>query len=103
MDPELYNKCEQEYEQSCLNQQNELDERRHRWELLQQAASKLKNPTYYTNHVDSRVPRQERMQIDPSSLVHVPERIPEEEYEHQSTEDTNMRVDLVDLASPAMA
>lgn len=103
MDPELYNKCEQEYEQSCLNQQHELDERRHRWELIQQAAAKIKNPSYYTNHVDSHIPRQERMQIDPSTLIQVPERIPEDDEYEQSADDTNMPVDLVNLAAPTMA
>jgi len=82
MDPELYNKCEQEYDQQCLNRQHEVDERQHRWELIQHAAMSNAN----TNHIDQR---EVEMQID--MVVNVPERILEEPERH--SDDIKMSVD----------
>ena len=90
MDPELYNKCEQDYEQSCLNQQHELEERKHRWEVLQQAA-KAHFASTSSNHIDSNSHQGTAMHIDSASLVNVPERIPEEPERQQ--DDTDMSVD----------
>ena len=95
MDPDLYNKCEQDYEQSCINRQHDAEERRHRWEALQQVASSHPN-TINSNHVSSQ---DIDMQID--VVVNVPERIPEED-EHQQGEDANMTVDA-EVSSPPVA
>jgi Protein phosphatase 2A regulatory B subunit (B56 family) len=67
MDPELYNKCEAEYEQSCLTKQHESEERQHRWEIIVQQASKSHDVTT----------PQESMQID--HTINIPEQIPEED------------------------
>lgn len=95
MDPDLYNKCEQEYEQSCINRQHDAEERRHRWEVLQRVASSQPN-TIDSNHVSSQ---DTDMQID--VVVNVPEPIPEED-EHQQGEDANMSVDA-EVSSPPAA
>ena len=103
MDPELYNKCEQDYEQSCLNRQHEFDERQHRWELIQQQATKSEEippPRQNTNHVDedeASTPSQE-MQIDSNTIINVPEQVPEEP---EQQNDTSMVVD--DAVSPPAA
>jgi hypothetical protein len=41
MDPELYNKCEQEYEQSCRTRAHDAEERVARWQIIQGKANKL--------------------------------------------------------------
>ena len=90
MDPDLYNKCEEDYEQSCIDRQHHNEERQHRWAILQQAAKSNSEPQ--TNHIDT--PQESAMQID-STTVNVPERIPEEP--ERPADDINMS----DLASPA--
>jgi hypothetical protein len=86
MDPDLYNKCEQEYEQSCLNRQHESQERQHRWKLIQQKAlqSQLQNQQHYPNDINHHSLQQEEMQLDPSPptpptppVINIPEKIPE--------------------------
>jgi hypothetical protein len=95
MDPDLYNKCEQEYEQSCLNRQQELDQRQHRWELIQQQATKFHHDAPDTNHVDApdSITQESAMQIDSNTTIDVPEQIPEEPEPQQ--DDTSMTVDPV--------
>ena len=95
MDPELYNKCEQEYEQSCLNRQREFDQRQHRWQLIQQQATIFHRDAPDANHVDcpDSITQQSVMQIDSNATVNVPEKIPEEPERQQ--DDTSMTVDPV--------
>ena len=95
MDPELYNKCEQDYEQSCLNRQHEFDERQHRWQLIQQQATKLHYDAPDANHVDvpDSITHESTMQIDSNTTINVPEQIPEEPERQQ--DDTSMTVDPV--------
>jgi hypothetical protein len=96
MDPDLYNKCEEDYEQSCVDRQHHAEERKHRWSILQQAAESGSDATTL-NHIDaSSTPQESAMQID--STVNVPEQIPEEESERQ-TDETAMSVDII--APPA--
>jgi len=92
MDPDLYNKCEEEYEQSCLEAQHHNQERQHRWEILQKAALSAQTQA----HSDPAPPaqQQESMQIDFTTAVNIPEPIPEE---RQETLDTSM----ADVAPPA--
>src|SRR5436190_1242836 len=94
MDPELYNKCEQDYEQSCLNRQHDLDERQHRWELIQRQASKSEGhqDQPIANHVNkgNATSLSQEMQIDIQTMIDVPEKIPEEPEPHQ--DDTSMSV-----------
>jgi len=75
MDPDLYNKCEEEYESHCLEKEHQSQERRERWRMLQEAAKQVrsKSPSTrsYTNSKDEGA-----MQVDP--VVNIPERIPEE-------------------------
>jgi hypothetical protein len=99
MDPDLYNKCEEDYEQSCLEAQHHTQERQHRWEILQKAA--LSFTTTQAESDPLPPPNQETMQIDsttttppPTTTVNVPEQIPEE---HQETPDISM----ADVAPPA--
>jgi serine/threonine-protein phosphatase 2A regulatory subunit B' len=92
MDPDLYNKCEEEYEQSCLEAQHNTQERQHRWELLTKAAL----AAHGQPDSDPAPPHpQETMQIDPPAAINVPEPIPEEP--QQQTPDINM----ADVAPPA--
>lgn len=87
MDPDLYNKCEQEYEQSCLNRQHESQERQHRWQIIEQQALKCQthphNNDLLLNHIDpsSTTTNPQEMQVDPSPppqpAINVPEKIPE--------------------------
>ena len=92
MDPDLYNKCEEDYEQSCLEAQHHTQERQHRWEILQKAA--LSSTTTQAES-DPLSPNQETMQIDSTPItVNVPEQIPEEP---QETPDISM----ADVAPPA--
>ena len=91
MDPDLYNKCEEEYEQSCLEAQHHNEERQHRWELLQKAAS---NAHGQTNSDPAPLHPQETMQIDSASTVNVPEQIPEEPQE-------TLDISMADVAPPA--
>jgi hypothetical protein len=104
MDPDLYNKCEQEYDQSCLNRQHEFDERRHKWELIERQARKSEDHPLEdhqsTNHIDEdnneNSTSTQEMQIDLNTLINVPEQIPEEP-EH---DDTSMSVDHGALSPP---
>ena len=100
MDPDLYNKCEQEYDQSCFNRQHEFDQRQRRWELIEHQAIKSSYSDGETNHiVDDQPPRQQHqelvMQIDSIAAIPVLERF-SEEAEHQYHQ-TDMPVDA---ASP---
>jgi hypothetical protein len=102
MDPELYNKCEQEYEQSCINRQHDSDKRQRRWEILEQQAAKHLNPTANTNHVDKA--QGTEMQIDSAAAVNIPERIPEEpEPDEQEHNDGKMSVDAGTAGSPSLS
>lgn len=94
MDPDLYNKCEQDYEQSCLSRQHELDERQHRWEIIQKQARNFHHDAPDTNHVDipDSITQDSAMEID-SNAINVPDRIPEEPEQQQ--DDTSMTVDPV--------
>jgi len=90
MDPDLYNKCEQEYEQSCLNRQHESEERQHRWQIIEQQALKCQtHPQNDINHIT------QEMQLDPSPgppvqpAIHVPERIPEVQEPGESEAETS--------------
>jgi Protein phosphatase 2A regulatory B subunit (B56 family) len=47
MDPELYNKCEEDYEHSCLEAHQQTLLRQERWKLLSDAAHQVGD----TNHV----------------------------------------------------
>jgi hypothetical protein len=98
MDPDLYNKCEEDYDQSCIDRQHHIEERKHRWEILQQAAASGSDSSTL-NHTDTMsTPAESAMQID--STVNVPAKIPEEhEPEHRETDETTMSVDTV--APPA--
>jgi hypothetical protein len=96
MDPDLYNKCEEDYEQSCLEAQHHTQERQHRWEILQKAA--LSSTTTQADS-DPLPPNQETMQIDSTTTtntttLNVPAQIPEEP---QETPDISM----ADVAPPA--
>lgn len=91
MDPDLYNKCEEEYEQSCLEAQHLNQERQHRWEIIQKAA--LSAHTRAESDLAPPAQQQESMQIDSTTVVNVPEQIPEES---QETPDTSM----ADMALP---
>ena len=83
MDPELYNKCEAEYEHQCLTKRHESEERQHRWELIYQQASKQKKQ--YANHVTSN----DSMPVEESRPVNIPERIPEEpEGDHMAVDNS---------------
>ena len=104
MDPDLYNKCEQEYEQSCLTRAHESQEREHRWQIIEQKALE-----YKTHHNDlNHYPPQE-MQVDPpppppQSLVNVPEKILEVQEPDEASgvsagaeeSETNMSVDPIE-------
>lgn len=111
MDPELYNKCEQDYEQSCLNRQHDFDQRQHRWELLQQQANKLEEPLAQqdhhhqakSNHIDEDSAPPQEMQIDIHTIINVPEQIPEEPEHSQQQDDTSMSVDATAAVSPSAA
>jgi hypothetical protein len=96
MDPELYNKCEQDYEQSCLNRQHDFDERQHRWELIQRQASISGDhqDQQIANHVDKGNAKSssQEMQIDIQTMIDVPEQIREEPEPHEN--DTSMSVDV---------
>jgi hypothetical protein len=85
MDPELYNKCEAEYEQQCVSKQHESELRRRRWDLISQQASKRTQSTD-ANHAS------ETMQLDQSHPVNIPERIVEED-EGVETSYNNMALD----------
>src|ERR1700733_11074418 len=66
MDPDLYNKCELEYEQSQLTREHESQERHHRWQIIEQQALKCQPPHHNdilstTNHID---PSPQEMQLD---------------------------------------
>jgi hypothetical protein len=91
MDPDLYNKCEEEYEQSCLEAQHHSQERQQRWEILQKAAQAA---ITHANSDPTAPQQQESMQIDTHTPVNVPEQIPEEPHD---TPDMSM----ADVASPA--
>src|SRR5277367_4431921 len=67
MDPDLYNKCEQDYEQSQLTRQHESKERQHRWQIIEQQALKCQTHPHNdilstTNHVDPSSTQE--MQLD---------------------------------------
>lgn len=98
MDPDLYNKCEEDYDQSCIDRQHHIEERKHRWKILQEAAASGSDASTL-NHTDTMsTPAESAMQID--STVNVPAKIPEEhEPGHQETDETTMSVDTV--APPA--
>jgi hypothetical protein len=70
MDEDLYYKCEREFEQSNINREHEAQERQLRWDLIEQAANKLKTNE---NHVEEM-----EMQVD-KVVPHIPEAIPEAE------------------------
>jgi len=75
MDPDLYNKCEEEYESHCLEKEHQSQERRERWRMLQEAAKQVRSKSPSTrNHTNSK--DEGAMQVDP--VVNIPERIPEE-------------------------
>jgi hypothetical protein len=74
MDPDLYNKCEEEYESQCLEKQHQSQERQERWKSLQEAAKQARLLSPQQNHTNSKV--EGAMQID--TVVNIPERIPEE-------------------------
>jgi len=125
MDPDLYNKCELEYEQSQLNREHESQERHHRWQIIEQQALKCQPPHHNdilstTNHIDASP---QEMQLDkpptpqPQPVINVPEKIPEVQdesgsevgvvvVEHnmhrvpssQEENDTSMSVDPVETA-----
>jgi hypothetical protein len=84
MDPDLYSKCEEDYEQTCLEKQHHDQERQERWAILQKAA----NSHGMTNHVDTVETPETQMQIE--STVSVPEKIDEEP---EKTTDESMVVD----------
>jgi hypothetical protein len=129
MDPDLYNKCEQDYEQSQLTRQHESKERQHRWQIIEQQALKCQTHPHNdilstTNHVDPSSTQE--MQLDnppapqPQPVINVPEKIPEVQdesgsedrgvvgvVEHemrgvpaQEENDTSMSVDPVETAEP---
>jgi len=92
MDPDLYNKCELEYEQSQLTREHESQERHHRWQIIEQQALKCQPPHHNdilstTNHID---PSPQEMQLDkpptpqPQPVINVPEKIPEVQEESGS-------------------
>jgi hypothetical protein len=73
MDPDLYNKCEEEYDHSCAEQQHQSEVRQQRWKMLQQTANQTRsNSSPETNHVNTLG----SMPLD--SVLRVPERILEE-------------------------
>jgi len=84
MDPDLYSKCEEDYEQSCLDRQHHDEERQQRWAMIQKAA----NSHGMANHADSQ-PTESTMQIE--LTVSVPEKIEEEP---DKTADDSMVVDV---------
>lgn len=88
MDPELYNQCEADYEQSCLDRQHHNEERHHRWAMIQKAAQAHGGE----NHGDPPEP-ESAMQIE---LVSVPEKIEEEP---EKTVDDSMVVDEPTVSS----
>ena len=98
MDPDLYNKCEQEYEQSCLNRQHESQERQHRWQIIEQQALKCQthpnNDILTTNHIDPSSTQE--MQLDnppasqPQPIINVPEKIPEVQEEEPGSGDRGL-------------
>jgi hypothetical protein len=74
MDPDLYNKCEEEYEASCIEREHQYQERQERWKMLQDAAKRARSQSPEQNHTNAK--EEQTMQID--TVVNIPERIPEE-------------------------
>jgi len=105
MDPDLYAKCEEEYEQTCLEKRHHDAERQHRWLLIQQAAQSghlTQTPDQNQNHIELEPVE---MQIDSSSVA-VPAKVVEdaemervEEEGKRTSEETGMVVDEVGVGS----
>jgi hypothetical protein len=122
MDPELYNKCEQEYEQSCRSRVHDAEERVARWQIIQGKANKLHpnnidETAIQVDVIEDPVPQptngetlsekkeEEDMEVDSvgQSIPIRMEGIPEAEEKGHSaggTEDVDMSLDPVPASTP---
>ena len=112
MDPELYNKCEQEYEQSCQTKAQDAADRQHRWQIIEIKASKRLHPNHvFEDPVEGTIgvaaqngpnggEKKDDMDVDSTAVVggNIPihmDAIPEvEEEEKGHPEETDMSMDV---------
>jgi hypothetical protein len=89
MDPELYNKCEQEYEQSCRSRAHDAEERVARWQIIQGKANKV-----HPNNIDETA-----IQVDVIEES-VPQPTNGETASEKKVEEEEMEVDSVGQSIP---
>jgi len=108
MDPELYNKCEQDYEQSCQTKAQEAEDRQHRWQIIQIKANKQLHPNHFVEGTIDDAPqngqsgeeKKDDMEVDSATVggekirIHL-DGIPEVEEEKGHREDTDMSMDVM--------
>jgi hypothetical protein len=64
MDPELYNKCEQEYDQSCRTKAHDAEERERYWQIIQGKAAEELHPNHVIDPDDSTSQQQQQQHAE---------------------------------------